>query len=271
MFEVIKNTDTFFELIALVDKSNLSNSLKWKGVEGQVVIKTDNFYYKVYQMHSNQKYCMEIREKLAQLYTSWGIHWKIITVEKDNFFYQIEQRQPLKVCQDVDEDAITQAYRDIINQLERLMHFDFISIQLKQYLKFKYFKLCRECLLKSADYAWFKDKIVLLDDSDFFIGLLDEQGNAIYTKPLNIQIQNKNKEPIIFGPINLYDTNLVECEEVNYKYMLYYPTKTKDTPLYKNLKAERDRCFESYLRYTANIQQSIPFFKQDIYSIEVNK
>ena len=53
--------------------------------------------------------------------------------------------------------------------------------------------------------------------------------------------------------------------------MLYYPTKTKDTPLYKNLKAERDRCFESYLRYTANIQQSIPFFKQDIYSIEVNK
>lgn len=160
--------------------------IKWKSYNNQVVIESDNYFYKVYEEFNNGigPFNSLVRRFLAEEYRSLGINWKLITFERDGKIFDFEQREKLHVLkpEEMAFDDVLISFSDILERLEKDLEFPSIIAQLRQeetFSNLEYLKLARFCVNKHLDYGTYDGQVVLLDDADWIICPLDIKGNTI--------------------------------------------------------------------------------------------
>lgn len=184
---VSNNTKHFEQFISFIQSLDNNSSpelwTKWKNYSNQVVIETQNYFFKIYQedIHVG-KFILRVREELAKIYRNdFGLNWEIYTVEANNSIFQIERREKLEVCtpDKVSFEEIILAWYKILLKLEENLFLDKLVPQLIHRIPELYkIKLVRDCINKHEDYAFTKNgNIILLDDADWFLGLIDKKNN----------------------------------------------------------------------------------------------
>ncbi len=163
------------------------NLVKWQSYANQVVIESDDYFYKFYenQNDSNFPFFSEIRKNLALVYNELGIYWKVISFEKNGKIYDLEQRQKLKVVTENSwkfEDLLV-SNGELLDKVEQMLGFEDILAQLKEansmFANVSKLKLTRICLNNYYDYAIYNGKAILLDDADWSIALVDSNNEQI--------------------------------------------------------------------------------------------
>lgn len=215
-----KYFESFIDYVKRIDESTPDIWVKWKNSCSQVVIETPKYFYKIYQnTGAFSDFNTLIREKLGEIYRNeYGLYWNIITVRKENVIYQIEQREKLKVCMesDISYDDLMIKWGIILNKLEKQLSLPLVARQLKDKIKkLDKIKLIRDCVNKYEDYAITNNKdIILLDDADFFLAMVDNEGNWISSKFNSYEIitpQGYKK----FVPCDYYEILENETELLN--------------------------------------------------------
>lgn len=184
---VSNNTKHFEQFISFIQSLDNNSSpelwTKWKNYSNQVVIETQNYFFKIYQEDTRVgKFILRVREELAKIYRNdFGVNWEIYTVEANNSIFQIERREKLEVCtpDKVSFEEIILAWYKILLKLEENLFLDKLVPQLIHRIPELYkIKLVRDCINKHEDYAFTKNgNIILLDDADWFLGLIDKKNN----------------------------------------------------------------------------------------------
>ena len=235
-FNTPTNIHTFDECIELIETLEESKNqdlwVKWKDSANQIVVGTENYYYKIYQVGiSAGSFASEIREELGKIYREeFGLLWNIKTIVKDNSIYQVEQREKLKVCSP-DDMSFTDLFINWSKTLEKLedrLILDKITAQINMPGLHK-LKLVRDCVNKFEDYAITKDgRIVLLDDADWFLATVDKDDNWFSTQCKVYDIITLTGEKV-FGPIDLFNKDNVRLanEKIN-KWNIFVTTLKAD-------------------------------------------
>lgn len=184
---VSNNTKHFEQFISFIQSLDNNSSpelwTKWKNYSNQVVIETQNYFFKIYQEDTHVgKFILRVREELAKIYRNdFRVNWEIYTVEANNSIFQIERREKLEVCtpDKVSFEEIILAWYKILLKLEENLFLDKLVPQLIHRIPELYkIKLVRDCINKHEDYAFTKNgNIILLDDADWFLGLIDKKNN----------------------------------------------------------------------------------------------
>ena len=178
------------QTIQSLDPSSPRQWVKWKNYQNQVVIQTEDYFYKLYQVdHQGGEFHCLIREKLAEIYQSWGVHWEVRTLDANGGYAQLEQRQKLPLYQDACktsfEDLLIQ-WSEVLEMLEEKLGLSTLCKQVQEFMpQVRRIRLVRDCVNKFADYAFFHGHVVLLDDADFFLACLDEN-DKILDLPYNV-------------------------------------------------------------------------------------
>lgn len=228
VFELNGNQRKISQLIDFVkhlDNDTISTDLwtKWKNSANQIVIETPNYFFKLYNGSGlDAEYLCHVREKLGEIYrTEYNLNWDVKTIYKDNKLYQIERREKLQVCNPsiISMDDLYIKYGELLNKLEQKLLFPKITKQI--YPKVKEFgkelyqiKLIRDCMPAYEDYAITNDgNIILLDDSDWFIYLVDKNGNILYIPNTYFEVVSSFDYNSILCPCNL-DKMIKEGEDI---------------------------------------------------------
>ena len=199
--------------------------VKWKhsANSNQIVFKTDDYYYKAYAFDGVDKFTSLVRHAFAEVYQSYGIDWEIITIQTDNGYLDIEKRESLEVCTEWCDDILLN-YSNTLRLVEEKLCFPEILKQVKeQYRYVSKIKLVRHCANKPEDYAVYKDKVILLDDADWFLYMLDENNKPISARNMFVKI-NLFEEDYTFthwivNPQKI--TSLSKICDINDKFFLF--------------------------------------------------
>ena len=155
-----------------------------KDYKTQAVIQTDNYVYKLYQGKTDKEgpFFSRVRNCLGKVYQEMGIHWSIASFSRDGSLFDFEQRERLHVAspEDVSFTEIMLSMSDVYDEVEEMMQFDKIFLQLKEYPEFRNvnkLQLNRACVNSFEDYALFGSHAILLDDAEFYVAAIDEEGN----------------------------------------------------------------------------------------------
>lgn len=187
--------DNAIDLICqLEDNQNLVNKealVKWKSYSNQIVVESDNYFYKVYEEGSSGigPFFSEIRKCLTQAYSEIGMKWDLVTFERSGRIYDIEQRQKLRVASADEDGPFENVYlsaSQFLDRAEVLLEFETILGQIKENSAFRdvaSLKLVRNCVNKYDDYGFYKGKFVILDDADFFVALVGTDGKPVIVDP----------------------------------------------------------------------------------------
>lgn len=188
-FALSDNQKHFCDIINIVkqlDDGNISTDLwtKWKNYANQIVIETPNYFFKIYNDSSfSAEYLAHIREKLGEIYRNeYNLLWDVKTIYYDNKLYQIERREKLQVCNPnmMSIEDLFLNYNNVLKKLEKKLLLPQITKQIKNKVKnISQIKLIRECIPKYEDYAIKNGNIILLDDADWFLSFVDEEGNVL--------------------------------------------------------------------------------------------
>lgn len=192
--EEVSISNAFSAITKLEDNhrslNRTSELVKWKSYRHQVVIESDNYFYKIYEadLHDEGNFNSIIRKHLAIIYESLGIHWKVISFERDGKLFDFEQRDKLRVSckEDGSFEKILLSFSYLLDKLEDSLEFDSIAKQLRKYEVFSQvdtIKLTRCCVNKYADYGIYNKQAILLDDADFYIALVDKNGKQVIVSP----------------------------------------------------------------------------------------
>ena len=199
--------------------------VKWKhsANSNQIVFKTDDYYYKAYAFDEVDKFNSLVRHAFAEVYQSYGIDWEIITIQTDKGFLDVERRQPLDVCTEWYDDILLN-YSNTLRLVEEKLCFPDILKQVKeQYRYVSKIKLVRHCANKPVDYAVYNNKVILLDDADWFLYMLDEENKPISARNMFVKI-NLFEEDYTFthwvvNPQKIM--SLSKIYEINDKFFLF--------------------------------------------------
>lgn len=117
---------------------------------------------------------------------------------------------------DISYDDLMIKWGIILNKLEKQLSLPLVARQLKDKIKkLDKIKLIRGCINKYEDYAITNNKdIILLDDADFFLAMVDNEGNWISSKFNSYEIitpQGYKK----FVPCDYYEILEDEIELLN--------------------------------------------------------
>lgn len=260
-FSLNKNQSYFEKFIDVVKKmdNNVSTDLwvKWKSQNSQIVLETPNYYFKIYNedFSCGEFFCL-IREKLGEIYREdYGILWNVKTFLYDNQCYQIEQREKLQVCnKDIMsfDDLMLNYKNNILDKLEKKLLLPQITRQLQSSIPhLDSVKLIRECINKYEDYGITKsDKIVLLDDSDWFLALVDNEGRWIKSE-FNVYDVLTPLKYRLFAPSNYHEVidnqNIDDINEPVFKWIL---TQKKEDEIesFQSLKDENETIIEDNIK-----------------------
>lgn len=177
------NFERFLNAVVTLEGDEKQDWVKWKSPDHQVVIQTPQYYYKLYEMVTdNDVFYFSVREQLADIYKQrYGIHWEIKTITDGNTQIQIEQREKLEVITDKSNIGFQQIllqWQDILEELEEKLLLPQLTRQMQEYIpNLDKIKLIRDCINKYPDYAIKDNHIILLDDADWFLALIDKEGN----------------------------------------------------------------------------------------------
>ena len=167
------------------------NLVKWKSYQGQVVVESNDFFYKIYEENDDGigPFNSEVRNRLAEVYAGIGIDWKIVTFVRDGKIFDFEQREKIRESCESDGpfEKILLSFSALQDKVETLLNFDLILEQLKAensiFAPVKKLKLMRYCVNKYDDYGIWMGQAVLFDDADWYIVPVDETGNVVVLSP----------------------------------------------------------------------------------------
>ena len=190
--DIIKDVtidDAITVINRLEDNQGLSVStsmVKWKSYQRQVVIESDEFFYKIYEFTEQDTTLFDhiVREALSNIFNEMGIRWDLITIRRDGKVFDFEQREKLQVASEQDGDfgSLLLSISYLYDRVEKFLEFDSILSQLHEIQQFscvKKLKLSRLCVNKYKDYAIFEGQTVLLDDADFYIALIGHDDEIV--------------------------------------------------------------------------------------------
>lgn len=263
-FSVVTKESTlanrFISNIIEFEGKNPDNLYKWKEYDSQVVIRSDNYFYKIYQTSYTTQFFCAIREAIAKIYRErFGILWNTQTIyDKENAsIYQIEQREKLEVCtpENISYEELFLDWSNTLELVEKELGLKEIELQLREYFpQMQRLKIVRDCVNKFEDYAMKNGKVVLLDDSDFFLAMVDKEGNWI--NPIqNVITVTYRGDDILFAPFDFF-TSKIEDDALSflgnksYEWMLFYHSgKIGDTQKFiSNLKSLRHSMLEQNIK-----------------------
>lgn len=219
--KVLQTFDTFLNQVRQLDGSNFDSWVKWKDYENQIVVRTDNYFYKMYVTDKDSGIFQAIiREKLGEIYKGYGIIWNLFTVQSIDKVYTVEQRQKLDVCKDINYQQLLLNWGNTLRNLEHLLGFELLLKQIQEfYPEVKYIKLVRDCINKYDDFAIYNDKVILLDDADFFLCLLDDKLNVLSYK-FNSHFVHTCGGNMLFAPLE-YGNGSTKSNEFVDKWWLF--------------------------------------------------
>ena len=201
-----------------------------------VVVQSDDYYYKIYEnsIELGSFYSL-IRRKLAEIYEKvYGINWKIFETVRNDKIYQIQQRSKLVECTEKDlsfEDLLL-SWRKTQLLLEKSLGFSYILDQISEnYISnentkpFK-LKIMREAINKYEDYAFAPSgEVLLLDDDDWYIAVVDENGENIPGKNIAIPVDTEIGQMTFQAMRSAFYTNegakLEDLDEMMSKWMIF--------------------------------------------------
>ena len=234
------NGSDFFKCICTLEEDlDPTKMVKWKTSEQQVVIRAKEYFYKIYKLQRpTDPFYEKVREYLGQIYEEeYGLHWKVktLTLTDTGEKYQVEQREVLDICPDnMPFNQIFSDWRKTLDLLEKKLQLDKICVQLVDiFPKLYRVKLVRDCLNKSPDYGIDKNgNIILLDDSDWFLALVDKDGNWLEELADSVFIHTSYGEFVFASQeLNFNDVEAKIGEHVT-KWALYskeeFPVENKD-------------------------------------------
>ena len=220
--------DKFLDLIKQLDNNSSPNLwTKWKNYANQVVIETPNYYFKLYEDdYLCGSFWSLIRSTLGEIYTKYfNILWDVNIIKQNSKIYTLERRQKLNVCipNSILYADLLLNWSNTLKKLENELLLSEICQQLKPYIpELAELKLIRNCINKYADYAITEDNnIVLLDDSDWFIAMVDKNGKWLNSKFKGYNIISSLGETV-FAPEGYFDKgSSTKHEEFANKWQIY--------------------------------------------------
>ena len=168
--------------------------IKWKNENNQVTFESDKYYYKLYEEEIyTGKYNNEIRLKLADIYKNdYGLDWEVRTLIRDNLIYTAERREKLILCDErsMSFSEILSGWKNTLNKLENNLRLNFIAEQIREVIpRCNKLLLLREACNKADDYALgHNGEIILLDDTDFYLVMLDNENQTIFNNNFYIDV-----------------------------------------------------------------------------------
>lgn len=156
---------------------------KWKDSCNQVLFESPGKFYKMYEDRlSDGWFLAQIRERLAEAYRDLGADWEVYTVVdwEKKLVYQLEARGKLREVQEgeIPFRSLLGNWSRTLESLEDRLGIGRLCRQMRRHFpNLEKIKLVRECTNKYADYAWIGDRIVLLDDTDFFLAMVSREGD----------------------------------------------------------------------------------------------
>lgn len=215
-------------LIDIVGEENV----KIKPADGQMIFHHSDYYYKFVVTTLRNQFQNIIRQTLAEIYREdYGLHWEVFEKPYNDglSIVQIIEKETVTVCEDKTDQELADALGEIIFKIEqRLGGFDFILDRLKHYmnnfsLNYK-IKLMKLSQIKNADYGITKDgRIILLDDSDWYLVIYDQSTKNIVVTNFPIFIVNFRGEEYFFTSIHDmddFDAILSEAYAPDYRFNL---------------------------------------------------
>lgn len=185
------------EYIKNIDNSNII-STKWKCSQNQAVFQTQNYFYKIYKNSYMEDFFIYIRQQLGKIYRQkYNIQWQIVLIKTPDSIFQIQKREKLKIASKdiISMQQLIKNWGNILKQLQKRLKLDLICKQLRQYQNFKDISqllLIRDCANNYNDYAILQNgQIILLDDTSFFIAMINEKGQWLYKHNQMIQCLTK--------------------------------------------------------------------------------
>ncbi len=256
----------FITNIIEFEGKNPNNLYKWKDYDNQVVIRSDNYFYKIYQTTYTTQFFCAIREALAKIYREqFGLVWNTQTIydKEKGSIYQIEQREKLEVCtpEKISYEDLFLDWSNTLELLEAELGLKEIELQLREYFpQMKRLKIVRDCVNKFEDYAFKNGKIVLLDDADFFLAMVDKDGNWLNPTQNVINITYKGND-VLFAPFDFFNIKIEDdalsfLGNKSYQWMMFYHSgKIDDTQkVIANLKSLRHNMLEQNIKMLATKQ-----------------
>lgn len=231
-------------LLKLQDKKiDHQHIVKWKtcNANNQLVIQTNNYYYKIYESTLANTFYHIIRQELCRIYREeYGLIWDLFVYknEKTGNVIQIERRQKLRIPteDDMTFDELLINFSKILNKVEKKLNLKYILSQIKMYNQCKdveKIKLIRKCGNKYNDYGITDNgQIILLDDADWFLVLLDNKNNILHKKTIVLPITDLNNQNMYFCSDRiLEDLNNQTCghvffDENSYSFSFIYEKYT---------------------------------------------
>ena len=247
-----------------------------------VVVQSDDYYYKIYEnsIELGSFYSL-IRRKLAEIYEKvYGINWKIFETVRNDKIYQIQQRSKLVECTENDlsfEDLLL-SWRKTQLLLEKSLSFSYILDQISEnYISngnrkpFK-LKIMREAINKYEDYAFAPSgEVLLLDDDDWYIAVVDENGENIPGKNTAISIDTEIGQMTFQAMRSAFYTNegakLEDLDEMMSKWMIF-DQKDEKIDSGKSMYNKKEQMLHDNLKLLTTGEKSfltkpILFVKQD--------
>lgn len=226
-----EKNDTFSTFLGFISQFESGTTpdmwVKWKNYSDQVVIKAKNNFYKIYKNdYVAGSFWTAIRCELANIYQEkYGIKWDIVIREHNKAIYTLEKRQNLTVCEPgmLSFEELLFNWNEILVELENRLALPAICEQLQAYIpNLHSLKIVRNCINKFADYALTDTgQIVLLDDSDFFIAMIDKNGEWMNEKFHSYKVITTGGE-MVFGPEGLLEEDSeTHHEELVNKWQIY--------------------------------------------------
>lgn len=198
----------------------------------------ENYDYRIYVDYiDNGKFLLEIRKKLAEIYKTYGIHWKIDYIIDRYRIITVEEREKIFSCDEkkIKCDDLILNWKSTLDLLGEKLDLNSILYQIKNsittYNKFdvKHLIIVRDKLIKPEDYGMSSSgKVVLLEDIDFVLCLTDYKGEIIRLKGLCIDVDTLcGKLTFNLNEI-LFDDKITHVYEFQDKFFLYdYSCKEK--------------------------------------------
>lgn len=255
--------DCFLDLIKQLDENSSPDLwVKWKNYANQVVIETPSYYFKLYEDdYLCGSFWSLIRSTLSEIYREqFGILWDVNVIHNDGKIYTLERRQKLPLC-----TPNLLSYADLLinwsytlQELEKRLLLPEICMQIQPYIpELAELKLIRNCINKYADYAITEQgKVVLLDDSDWFIAMVDKNGKWIKSKFRGYDIMSSLGETI-FGPEGYFEKgSTTRHEEPFDKWQIYVENITVDK-IETELFNQREQMLKDNIMLIAN-QKLLP-------------
>lgn len=223
-------------LLKLQDKMiDCQHIVKWKtnycDCASQIVIQTNNYYYKIYESTLCNSTVHQIRQELCKIYREeYGLIWDYFIYKNEitGNVIQIERRQKLRIPteQDMSFDELLINFSKILNKVEKSLNLNFYFKQLKMYNEFsdvEKIKLIRQCGNKFQDYGITNNgQIILLDDADWIFVLLDKNNKVLYKNQMALSVIDINNQDMFFISNITVKTLTDEEQEISFHNLTCY-------------------------------------------------